>query len=116
MVVDDEQVLLGILRDILEDEGYQVVTVADPMLIGASISGQQPALFLIDIMLPAMSGIELAEDLRLVGYATTPMIAMSASRGMVGRAAESGCFISAIEKPFDLGSLVERVEQYLRCA
>ena len=113
VVVEDEPEVLGILRAILEDEGYQVVTVADPAVIDLSMAGRQPCLFLIDIMLPTMSGIDLAADLHLAGHASTPMIAMSASRLMVRRAADSGWFIGTLEKPFDLDSLVERVEQHL---
>jgi CheY-like chemotaxis protein len=77
--------------------------------IDAAVS---PALFLVDVMLPGMSGIELAEQLRAGGFARTPMIAMSASPGMLRAAAESRLFQEILPKPFDLTTLLDCVGRF----
>ena len=83
VVIDDEAEILAMLRDLLEMEGFSVVAVSHPDSLEASISGAEPHLFLIDIMLPRTSGIEVAAQLRRKGFPQTPMVAMSASRLLV---------------------------------
>ena len=113
VVVEDETEVLSLLRDLLELEAYQVIGVETPELALPAIRGISPDLFLIDVMLPKMSGIELAIQLRAQGYPTTPMIGMSASRLMTRFAAQSSVFTQVIDKPFDLHTLTGAIERAL---
>ena len=113
VVVEDEQEVLSVLRDILEDEGYEVVAIPHPLDVPEQIAGIQPSLFLIDIMLPKTSGIELAHVLQHIGYAS-PIIAMSASRVMTRVASQSGVFTDVVDKPFDIEKLLECIERYIK--
>jgi CheY-like chemotaxis protein len=114
VVVEDEPDILHVLRDVLELEGFQVVGVPRPELVQTAVGAVAPDLFLIDVMLPGMSGIELAEQLRASGHGETPMVAMSASRLMSDIAEESGVFQATVDKPFDLPALLSCVEAYLQ--
>lgn len=111
VVIDDEPEILGLLADILEGEGYQVVAVDHPNMIAGAVNGHEPSLFLIDLMLPDISGITLAEHLHAGAYCAIPKVALSASREMIQRAAGSGWFADTLEKPFDLQSLLGCVAQ-----
>jgi CheY-like chemotaxis protein len=113
VVVEDEPDVLELLRDILEVEGFHVVGVASPDLVLPVLDSIHPAVFLIDLMLPRMSGIELAQMLREKGQATTPMLAMSASRLMLEIAQNSGLFQETISKPFDLSTVLTCIERYI---
>jgi CheY-like chemotaxis protein len=114
VVIEDEPDVREMLRLVLEDEGYEVFPIAHPASIEPTLeSAPDPDAFLIDIMLPGMSGIEVAARLDDEGFATTPKIAMSASQQGVVDARASGHFDAAIEKPFDLASLAATVEQCL---
>ncbi|HEX6506926.1 MAG TPA: response regulator [Chloroflexota bacterium] len=112
VVVDDEPELLDLLRDILEDEGHEVVAVSDPGDVKAMQFDGGPDLFLLDLMLPGMDGIELASQLRLAGFDRTPIIAMSASAAMLTAARNSHLFQETLAKPFDLSTLLAFVERY----
>jgi CheY-like chemotaxis protein len=112
VVVDDEPDILDVVRDILEMEGFHVVAVARPEAAEHAAQAETPAVFLMDIMMPSMSGIELARSLREGGFPETPMIAMSASPAMCEAAARSGVFEHAIAKPFDISTLIDCVEMY----
>ncbi|MBV9279563.1 MAG: response regulator transcription factor [Chloroflexi bacterium] len=112
VVIEDEAEILQILRDVLELEEYKVIGVARPELAQTAASAVRPDLFLVDIMLPGMSGIELAEQLRATGFQHTPMIGMSASKLMSSVASGSGLFQDVLDKPFDLPSLLDTVERY----
>jgi CheY-like chemotaxis protein len=113
VVIDDEPSLLSVLRDLLEDEGFSVVCLDHPQQIEALKGNTDPGLFLIDIMLPGISGIELAEQLRAASYSQTPMIAMSASSFMVRTAKATGLFQETISKPFDVDEFLATVERCL---
>jgi CheY-like chemotaxis protein len=66
----------------------------------------RPDLFLVDIMLPRITGIDLAGLLNENGFAQTPKIAMSASRERLEDAKRSGLFELTLEKPFDMRELL----------
>src|SRR5689334_4403787 len=96
IVIDDEPGVLDLLGDLLELAGFSVVCLAVPQQVEARAVAEQAGLFLIDIMLPGISGIELAQHLRAQAFPQTPMIAMSASPVMVRMARSTGLFQDTI--------------------
>ncbi len=94
-------------------EGYEVIAASHPDDVERNIGEAQPDLFLLDIMLPRVSGIELAQHLRDTGYAAVPMIAMSASKLMSHMATSSGVFDDAIDKPFEIDELLSVIQQQI---
>lgn len=113
VVVDDERELRELMSHVLEDEGYRVVSFAHPVPVTRlQETDERPHLFLIDIMLPDMDGIQLAERLTAGGFDSTPMIAMSASQHCVSEAAASRLFEATLEKPFEIDDLLDTVERY----
>ena len=111
VVIDDEAEILSMLEDLLEMEGFSVVAVSHPDVLEESIAAVEPSLFLIDIMLPRTSGIEVAAQLRRNGFTQTPMVAMSASRLMSHLASESGVFTETLDKPFDIVTVLDCVQR-----
>src|SRR5947209_9034372 len=94
IVVEDEIDLLQVLHDMLDVEGISSIGVGRPDLVLPIARRNSPHVFLIDMMLPGASGIEVARDLQANGFEATPMIGMSASDTMVRFARESGLFRS----------------------
>jgi CheY-like chemotaxis protein len=113
LVIDDEPDLLAMVTDVLKFSGYDVVVANHPDTVLAIAADHHPALFLIDMMLPKMTGIELAQTMCEQGYANTPMVGMSASRLMRQLAAESGLFAAVLDKPFELATLVSVLQRHL---
>ena len=58
LIVDDEESIRKSLKDILGDEGYEVVTAASGREALDLLSETQPSLALLDIAMPEMDGIE----------------------------------------------------------
>jgi DNA-binding response OmpR family regulator len=114
VVVEDEADVQEVVRVVLEDEGYRVLAFAHPdPVTHLDETEEHPDLFLIDVMLPEMSGIELARRLTNAGFDATPKIAMSASREHVIEATRSRLFDDAIRKPFEIDHLLACVEHYV---
>jgi CheY-like chemotaxis protein len=117
VIVDDEPEIRELLGHILADEGYQVLCFEHPVPVIQLHETNEPLdLFLIDIMLPEMSGIELAKHLQEQGFAATPKIAISASELCVHQARASGLFDAVLPKPFDIVDVLTAVEQYASTA
>jgi CheY-like chemotaxis protein len=104
-VIEDDHDILDLLIDFLADYGIEAVGVA-PRLEAIRTLPQRPGAVLVDLMLPGISGIDVAREVQVV-FPGTPMLAMSASRLMLDVAAASGLFDAHLSKPFDLSLLLE---------
>ncbi len=111
VVIDDEPELLNMVHEILCMEGFSVLCLANAAA-ARTLTAVRPAMFLVDMMLPNTTGIELARELKATRYAQTPMVAMSASNRVLQDAADSHFFEGTLPKPFDLSDLLAVVGQY----
>jgi CheY-like chemotaxis protein len=111
IVVDDEPGILSVVCEVLQDDGYEVICLSHPLL-AKQLDGEGAKLFILDMMMPGLSGIALAEQLRDGGFAETPMIAMSASSAMLRAAEASQLFQGTLPKPFELTRLLDFAERF----
>lgn len=115
LVVDDEQSYRDALSVALEREGYHVETAADGPEAIARFEETQPALVLLDVMLPRMSGVDVCRELRT--RSQVPIIMVTARNAEID--AVVGLEVGAddyVTKPFRLRELVARVRAALRRA
>jgi CheY-like chemotaxis protein len=110
LVVDDEAEILDLLRAVLEDEGYQVLTASSSTAALARIQQNPVALVLTDLMMPQGSGLELARQIRSdPQIAGIPIVLMSAAMPQK----VSQLFTRVIHKPFSLDIVLDMVHQLL---
>jgi len=64
LVVDDEPSIRGAVREILESQGYEVLTAADGLDGLHALSKSLPDLIISDLNMPRMSGFEFLEIVR----------------------------------------------------
>jgi CheY-like chemotaxis protein len=64
LIVDDDEDFLMVQRALLEEQGYEVVTARDGFDAMNKIPEVQPDLFVIDGMMPRMSGYQLTDLIR----------------------------------------------------
>lgn len=64
LVVDDDPDALEIVRTYLESRGYSVATAADGNEALSKLEKVQPALILLDVMMPGMDGWEVARTVK----------------------------------------------------
>jgi CheY-like chemotaxis protein len=111
VVIDDEPDVLDLIHDVLCEEGLPVIAVNRPDRAVNLATQTMPKLFLVDLMLPDCDGIELARRLRQMGLEETPIVAMSASMGMLSAAEASALFDDTLAKPFDLNALLDCIDR-----
>jgi len=81
LVVEDDHDIRVSMRALLEDEGFEVVTVTNGLAALSVLerSAELPRLILLDLMLPVMDGWHFAERLRLnTRLAKIPIVIISA--------------------------------------
>jgi len=114
LIVEDEQELCMTLGDRLRSEGYAVDFAADGDA-GWEKASQLPFdLIILDIMLPARSGLDLCTDIRRAGLAT-PILLLTARSQTVEKVI--GLRLGAddyVTKPFDTLELLARIGALLR--
>lgn len=64
MIVDDSELILEVIGSTLRAAGYDVVTRSVSIGTGAAILRERPALVLMDVSMPLVTGTEISESLR----------------------------------------------------
>jgi DNA-binding response OmpR family regulator len=116
LVVDDDAKIVRLVRTYLEREGFAVVTASDGPGALAAIEAKEPALVVLDLMLPELDGRAVIRAVRRDDEAAhTPILVLSARSSTVDRIAglEDGAD-DYLPKPFSPAELVLRVKSILR--
>ena len=114
LVVDDDRTILELVRTVLTDEGLEVVGALDGCQAMSRCREARPALVVLDMYIPGLSGAELARELRRVAGDKLPILVMSAS-SVDQQARALGAF-RYLPKPFDLTDLLAAVHEGLGLA
>ena len=64
LVVDDEPIVRDVVVRYLEHDGFETLTAADGDVARALIEEREPALVVLDVMLPGMDGLSLCRWIR----------------------------------------------------
>src|SRR5689334_6229756 len=100
LVVDDDEGIRHVLNDILTEEGYQVRLAADGSEALVEIAKREPALMLLDILMPRVSGVEVLAQLSSAGQHFP--IAVITATPILAQDIKFGTLVTFIHKPFDL--------------
>ena len=113
LVVDDEQPLVDLVASYLKREGYQVLCAYDGLTALEMAEREQPDVVVLDLMLPALDGLEVC---RRLGAIADPYVIMLTARvdetdKLIGLAVGADDYLT---KPFSPRELVARVKAMLR--
>lgn len=114
LVVDDEPGIRELMREILEEEGYEVRMAENGTRARAALDDKNPDLILLDIWMPDVDGVTLLKEWRGQGRLTMPVVMMS-GHGTVHTAVEAtrlGAF-DYLEKPIAYKQLLDTVKKAL---
>lgn len=114
LVVEDNDLNMKLFCDLLEAHDYQTIQTRDGMAALELAREHRPALILMDIQLPEVSGLEVTkwikedEDLRSIPVVAVTAFAM---KGDEEKIREGGCE-AYIAKPISVGQFLETVKFY----
>jgi DNA-binding response OmpR family regulator len=116
LVAEDQADIRDLLVMNLRGAGYEVAAVADGAAALASQAEQRSDLLILDLMMPALDGLEVCKALRARGHGT-PILMLTAKSTELDRVL--GLELGAddyLTKPFSLAELLARVKALLRRA
>lgn len=113
LVVEDEPALARIIQDTLETCGFRTVHVADGELVFETYLREKPQIIVLDVMLPSISGLEIANTIRKLDKQIPILFltARSTTEDLVQGFNAGGN--DYVKKPFDLEELIVRVKALL---
>lgn len=115
LVVDDEYAVLSTIEELLEMEGYEVLTANNGLTALDVLETQIPDLILCDVTMPGMDGMEFLQRLRLEPEKSTiPFIFLTAR--IATEVQRKGMNLGAndfITKPFSSSDLLASVRSRL---
>jgi len=118
LVVEDEAAIRDMLKFALERADYRVVLASSGQDARLRIADERPDLILLDWMMPGISGIDLARELKSNSVTSDIPIIMVTARAEEEdkvRGLNLGCD-DYVSKPFSFAELVARIQAVLRRA
>ena len=118
LCVDDEPINLQVLQNVLHPQGYRVIKASSGSAALRSVATAQPDLIVLDVMMPGMSGLDVARNLRRrYGLHDLPIILLTAR----GRSSDMIAGFDAgandyVVKPFVKDELLSRIRTLLQAS
>ncbi len=114
LLVEDEDSLRKLTRDVLQEMGYAVHEAADATE-ALDIAKKMPAidLLLSDVVMPGMSGRALADALAISHPDTRVLFMSGYTHGEIAKQGVTGAAMAILHKPFTREELIRRVEETL---
>jgi len=113
IIEDDPHILLG-LEEVLKTDGFEVVSCNHGDSALATFAKHRPALVLLDVMLPGLSGYDICRQLRAKSV-KTPILMLTAKGQEIDKVV--GLDLGAddyVTKPFGVRELLARIHALLR--
>ncbi|HEX2828523.1 MAG TPA: response regulator [Burkholderiales bacterium] len=112
LIVDDDRLVLALIGRGLRDAGYRVTEANDSASALRAVEAEAPDLALLDVRMPDMSGVKLAET--IAARHAVPFMFLSAydDPATIGRATELGA-LGYLVKPLDVPQIIPSIEAAL---
>lgn len=114
LVVDDDQSILEVIRIVLEQYGFDVITLDNGKEVKQTVLNEKPQMLLLDFWIPGMDGGKVIAALKSDPQtAKLPVVIVSAANGIEKTAKEIKAD-GVLPKPFSIEALEETVTKFLR--
>ena len=120
LLVDDDADIRSTMGFALQSEGHTVRLAANGLealeVLDALASAERPRVILLDLTMPLMNGFEFRKaQLARADLASIPVLILSGDGNVAKKATTLGS-VGYLQKPVDLGELLQTVERYCPCA
>ncbi len=112
LVVDDNEIILHVIRCILEDAGYEVATAGSGMAALDALRQKDFELIITDLVMPGMDGISLLKQAKAL-YPDLPAIMVTGSPDRVRKHLANVNIDTLLTKPLYREDLLDRVDYCL---
>src|SRR5437879_4998199 len=109
LLVDDERLILTTIGQVLRNAGYETAEAISGEQALAMIAEVSPDLVLLDVSMPDMSGIEVAQQLQAETDIPFMFISAHAETDIIKQATEYGA-VGYLLKPFEIAQILPAFE------
>ncbi|WP_026239833.1 ANTAR domain-containing response regulator [Parafrankia discariae] len=110
LIAEDEALIRLDLREMLQEEGYEVVGEAGDGETAVALAGKlRPDLVILDVKMPKMDGIDAGARIAKERIAPVVILTAFSQRELVERAREAGA-MAYVVKPFQKKDLLPTIE------
>ncbi len=118
LVIDDDDLIRNMVAHFLKGNDYEVITAPDGPTGLAEFEAQKPSLIVLDIAMPAMSGFDVARQVRVIEerekLGHTPIILLTAyARSFFVAATNETDIDSYLTKPITPDKLLAHIRRFL---
>ncbi len=113
LVVDDDPQILAMLKEALQEDGYDVATARNGIEAMKAVRRRQPDVILLDLMMPVVDGAGFMELYRQVPGPHAPILVITAAAGRY-RSDSLEHARDVLAKPLSIDRLLAAVRHYTR--
>ena len=117
LIVDDEKSIVHVIQSLLEIEGWNSIGILNSLKVPGFLNALDdhllPSVILLDLMMPGLSGYEIASLLsQNERYKRIPIVVMTADGRVQSYSGIQGA-VDFVTKPFRLDPLLAKLKVYL---
>ena len=109
-VVDDEELITKSLTQILRNEGFEVTPFTNPLKALGNLKSAAPDLLISDVMMPELSGIDLARETKRALPDCRILLFSGAADDLLRDAGADGIGFRLLHKPLHPADLLQEIE------
>ena len=117
LLVEDEELLRAGVQEVLEIQGYKVITAPDGEQALACLAAQTIDLIITDLVMPKMDGVDFVKQLRTIKPDLPVIVVSGSTRNIMQRYGIDSIQVpganASLPKPFRSVDLIEQVRQLL---
>ena len=117
LLVEDEELLRAGVQEVLEIQGYKVITAPDGEQALACLAEQTVDLIITDLVMPKMDGVDFVKQLRTIKPDLPVIVVSGSTRNIMQRYGIDSIQVpganASLPKPFKSVDLIEQVRQLL---
>lgn len=114
LVVDDDIAILEVIKIILEDNGYDVITTSQSNNILPFVKSNLPDAVLLDFLMPGANGTSVTQQLKKDDKTKDIPIIMVSANHDLSQTAKEADVDGFLEKPFDIEDLLSILEKHIK--
>jgi CheY-like chemotaxis protein len=118
LLVEDEELLRAGVQEMLEIQGYEVVTAQNGSLALACMAEQPVDLIITDLVMPQMDGIDFVAQLRKLNPDVPVIVVSGSTRNIMQRYGIDTIQVpganASLPKPFKGADLIAQIQHLLR--
>ncbi len=115
LVVDDDPVLVRLVKELLKNQGFVVETAKDGIDAMVMVKKEKPDLIVLDIMMPELNGYDVLRALKFTDeYKEIPVLLLTAREQELDKRIGEMMGIDYLQKPVQREALIEKIKKIFK--